>query len=294
MGLRACLRGFAYGYICARNARGRYTRKQRRTRNAFLGFPADHNILEYACQFSAIILVFCTEFLTPPVACVILHVRKRTGIGMDDVADDAFSSQEPRLVKDEAEDAGREIAVDAGGNSSGGSLLLDSKSNGAPNTSEWDSYVDTQIHKGWPDLTFEEQGFCDEYLENGYKHREAAVVVGRSPSAGIRLVNKPLCREYIMYYENKRRQRRIVSERFFDAQLTELYDMALGEIEVPIVTGSGEELTARKFNGPLALAVLQERAKISGVSKPDETEVGGVNVIIDVGALVGHKTKEVN
>jgi hypothetical protein len=205
-----------------------------------------------------------------------------------DGTDDTFCSPEPLPVAESREGVGRAVAVQSGGNSPGDSSLSDSPINDARDTSEWDSYVDSQIRNSWPDLGIDEQAFCDEYLDNGYKHREAALAVERPANSGIKLLNKPLCREYIVWNENKRRQRRVVSERFFDAQLTELYDKAIGEVEVPLVTGSGVCLEAKKFNGGLALQIIQERAKISGITKPEMAELG-VTVVLDMAALTGTK-----
>ena len=211
---------------------------------------------------------------------------------MSDGADDSLCSPEFIPDEDEGEDIGRGVSVETGSNRAGNSLLSDTPSNSLGLTSEWDTYIDSQIRDSWSDLKHDEQAFCDEFLDNGYKHREAALTIERSADSGIRLLNKPLCREYIHFHEQKRRARRIVSERFFDAQLADLYDQAIGDVEVPLVTGSGIELTAKKFNGPLALGIIQERGKLSGVTKPDAPD-NQINVIIDVGALTG-KVKEIN
>jgi len=210
--------------------------------------------------------------------------------------DNKFCSGEPMVTEVKGESTGRDIVVEAGSNSAGSALLLDQESKGLEPTNEWDTYIDSQIRSDWKDMPFEERAFCDEYLENGYKHRLAAESAGYALSAGIRLVNKPLLREYIHWAEAKKRSRRLVSEHFFDAQLAELYDQAIGEVEVDLVTGQGDAFRALKFNGGLALSIIQERAKISGVSKPEIAEgAGGVTVVIDVGALLGkEKTKVVS
>ena len=205
---------------------------------------------------------------------------------MTNGADDQLCGVESVSVAESAIDSGQSSSGDAGSDSSKSSLLSNQKSDLAGPTSEWDTYVDTQIRHDWVDLGHDERAFCDEYLENGYKHRDAAETIDRPPSSGIRILHKPLCREYIHLMEAKRRDRRIVSERFLDAQLSQLYDQATGEEAVPLVTGSGMELTAKKFNGQLALGIIQERAKLSGVAKPEIADTQ-VNVIIDMNALTG-------
>ncbi len=166
-------------------------------------------------------------------------------------------------------------------------MLPNSQSNETAVASEWDTYVNNQIRDKWPDLSFQKRHFGNEYLKNGYNHREAALSCGRIANAGIRLISEPLIREYILYLEAQRTSRSIISERFLEAQYMELLSQANGEVEVPLVTGAGEKITAQKFNGSLKLAVLQELGKVSGVTKPDAQETGKVTVVIDIGKLTG-------
>lgn len=51
-------------------------------------------------------------------------------------------------------------------------------------------------------------------------------------------------------------------------------------------------LTAKKFNGALALGIIQERAKLSGVAKPEQADTQ-VNVIINEAALIGVQVNKV-
>ena len=209
---------------------------------------------------------------------------------MTNGADEQSCGAEHPPVAESGSVLGREIPEQSGGNSSGGALLPNPESDSLGLTSEWDSYIDTQKRHDWVDLSHEQRAFCEEFLNNGYDHREAAISVGRSPGGALKLLHKPLLREYICFVEGKRRDRRIVSERFLDAQLAQLYEQAVGEEEIPLVTGSGIKLTAKKFQGQLALGIIQERAKLSGVAKPEAVDTN-ISVVIDVGALIGEENR---
>lgn len=206
---------------------------------------------------------------------------------MTNGADDQLCSVEPVSVAESAIDSGRKATVPSGSDSPESTLLSDQKSSLAGPTSEWDTYVDTQIRNDWVDLGHDEKAFCDEYLENGYNHRDAAVTIERSANAGIRILNKPLCREYILHAENKRRSRSLITEMFMEAQYFQLLDEANGEVEVAIVTGSGASLNAKRYDGNLKKAVLEAMGKLSGISKPELGDTQ-VNVIIDMNALTGN------
>ena len=209
---------------------------------------------------------------------------------MTNGADEQLHSVGPESVESEGGIAGRAISVEPPSDSAGSSLLSDSQSNLAGPTSEWDTYVDSQIRHDWVDLPHHERAFCEEYLVNGYNHRDAAEVIERPPNSGITLLHKPLCREYILWSEQKKRARSLITEQFLESQYFQLLEQANGDIEVHLVTGSGLKLTAKKFDGPLKKAILDSMGKLSGVTKPDESTTP-INVIIDVGALIGEENR---
>jgi len=214
---------------------------------------------------------------------------------MTDETDDTQCSEQQMVDGEQDADVRRGTIEPALLPSSGDPLCITQEIEDAEPANEWDAYIVAQTAGDWQDIDFAEREFCDQYCENGYKHRDAAVAAGFVIAAGIRLIKKPLLREYIHWKESKHRVRRLVSEQFFDGQLAEVFDAAMGEVEVPLVTGTGITFNAKRFDGQLALAVIKERAKISGIEKPELSELaGGVNIIIDVGALTGIKPKVVN
>jgi hypothetical protein len=212
---------------------------------------------------------------------------------MTNGADQQLDSFGPSPAEDQGSLPGPVVSEQSGGNSSGHTLLPNPQSDESRLAGEWDSYIDSQKRHDWIDLSNEERAFATEYLENGYNHREAAEAVGRAASGAFRLLNKPLVREYIHFTESSRRARRIVSERFLDAQLSQLYDQSIGLEEIDLVTGSGLKLRAKKHQGQLALAIIQERAKLSGVAKPEQADTQ-VNVIINEAALIGVQVNKID
>ena len=207
---------------------------------------------------------------------------------MENGADQPLHSVGPEPAEGEGGIAGRALSIESEGDSAGSSLLSNSQSALAGPTSEWDTYVDSQIRHDWVDLPHNHRAFCEEYLVNGYDHRAAAEVIEKPPSSGITLLHKPLIREYILWSEQKRRARSLITEQFLESQYLQLLDQANGDVEVPLVTGSGMKLNAKKFDGPLKKAVLDSMGKLSGVTKPEEGDTG-LTVIIDVGALIGEE-----
>ena len=156
-----------------------------------------------------------------------------------------------------------------------------------------DEFVEYQIAEGWPDLDNQERAWADEFVINGFNHREAAVEVGLPAKKGIHLTRKPLLRRYISYIQQKMSVGTIVTKEFIDAHLQELYERAIGEVAVPLVTGDGRPFEANKYDGNLAIKILQERGKLAGVVEDDSNSGHTTNVIIDVGALVGNHEKVV-
>lgn len=151
------------------------------------------------------------------------------------------------------------------------------------------AYFDKQQEEDWPDLSFQLRAFANEYVTNGYDHRKAAVTVGRAANSAKNMLRNPLVKHYINYLQNNRLDSPLVTRDFLDAKLEELHDIAMGNVEIPIVLADGTRVDECKFMGDLAFKTLQERAKLYGHAKPEPEGGGngGVVVNIDVGALLG-------
>ena len=127
-----------------------------------------------------------------------------------------------------------------------------------------------QRENDWPALHPQHRAFVEEYLLNGYKHREAAAVAGLKTARGIKLLRDPLVRAYISHTQDKILKSNIVTKDFIDAKLEDLYDMAVGDVKTDHIDAKmGVSFSAKKFHGTLALSILQERAKMNGVAPPE-------------------------
>lgn len=155
------------------------------------------------------------------------------------------------------------------------------------------NYLDKQREQDFPDLCEQLRAFCHEYVANGYDHRQAAIEVGRAASGASKLLRNPLVRHYVRYLQDIRMDSSFVTKDFMEAKLSEMMEMAMGEVEIPVVLADGEQHNVKKFQGELALKILQKRGELSGAAKPAETSGGGnVSVHIDVGALLGMDSNE--
>ena len=212
-------------------------------------------------------------------------------------ADDERSGGEPMVVEVQSEDVGRQTSIAPLCPSAGSSQGIDQNVPEVTASDEWDTYITTQIDRDWDEFEDKKRAFCDEYLENGYDHCNSAETNGYSRKRGHKLLQEPMVQEYIHWMETSRRSRSYISRPFLDAKLLETLDEASGEVDVQMVDKDGVQFQAKKYNGQLKLAILQEMGKMSGISKPEIQEgAGGVQVIIDVGALLGKDNliKEVN
>ena len=149
--------------------------------------------------------------------------------------------------------------------------------------------IDNQKAGNWPALSDQDRAFGYEYIQNGYDHRLAASEVGYSPDSGIKLKRRPYVAAFIQHLQEQMHESNFVVKGFIDARLDDLYDMAIGEVEVPLVLGDGTEKTAKKFHGGLALQILQERSKTHGIVKEEKTNHAQVIVNIDMGMALGQK-----
>lgn len=152
--------------------------------------------------------------------------------------------------------------------------------------------VDRNKREGWPDLSEKRRAFVLIYTTNGYDHRRAAVEVGLSADMGTSIKREPLVAAYIEYMQNQTYESSLVTKPFLDAKLDILEDIAMGEMEIPIVTAAGESISAKKFHPDLAMNIIKQRAQLGGHTKDDKSRVGDVNIQINIDAMTGKMIKD--
>ncbi len=146
--------------------------------------------------------------------------------------------------------------------------------------------VERNRELGYPDLDDQRKAFCIEYVSNGYRHIDAAVRVGFAKVMGSRLKREPLIAAYINDLMDKYLAESIVTKTTLDSYLDELEEIAMGRVDVPMVTGSGESFHARKFHPDLAMKVYAERSKLHGIVE-DDPKIAPVNVTINMAGMTG-------
>lgn len=149
--------------------------------------------------------------------------------------------------------------------------------------------IERNRENGYQDLEEQRRAFCIEYTTNGYKHRDAAVSVGFSANIGICLKREPLVAAFIVDLQEKYLAESLVTKQSLDVYLDQLEDIAMGRVDIPIVTGAGEEIDVKKFHADLAMKVYAERAKLHGIVQ-DDTKTAAVYVSIDMGRMTGEVT----
>jgi len=148
------------------------------------------------------------------------------------------------------------------------------------------SAVAANRENDFQDLDPLRQAFCITYVQNGYKHRDAAVAVGLDPGTGTRLKREPLCAAFIADLQRKYLAESSVTKEMLDIRLDVLEEMAMGEVDVNMVNSLGAQMSVKKFHPELALKIYQERAKLHDFAD-EENKVSPVNVTINVGAMLG-------
>lgn len=152
--------------------------------------------------------------------------------------------------------------------------------------------VERNRELGFPDLEPNRRAFCIEYVSNGYKHRDAAVKVGFSANTGITLKREPLVAAFISDLLNTYLAESIVTKQTLDTYLDELEDIAMGRVDINMVSADGEEFSAKKFHADLAMKVYNEKSKLHGIVKDDNDKNTAVNLTINMGDLTGPVTIE--
>ncbi len=148
------------------------------------------------------------------------------------------------------------------------------------------STIERNRENGFEDLEDQKKAFCIKYVTNGYNHREAAEDVGINPNRGIQLKNEPLISAYIHDLQQQFLAESIVTKQVMDSKLDVLEDIAMGRVEIPLVTGAGDKIEAKKFHPDLAMKVYAEKVRLHKVVE-DAKGSGHVNVVINMAGMIG-------
>ena len=150
-----------------------------------------------------------------------------------------------------------------------------------------------EVEEGFPSLDAPMRAFALEYLENGFQAHAAGKAVGVN---GNRAIRDPLVQAYIEALQERGFITRIVTADFIAAQYLNLYDMALGNKEVPIVTGQGEQISAKKFHPELAVKCVDKLSTLAPEFDPrSQLQVGDGDLtltIVKSGRTIEHTSED--
>lgn len=155
-----------------------------------------------------------------------------------------------------------------------------------------DALIKANEANGWPDVKSVEKAFASEYVLSR-DHREAAEIVGKTRSAGIKLLKNPLVNAYIAFLDSKVATRRLIDRAYVESEMLNLYYMAKGEDEVNLVDKDGTQFTAKEANLPVASKLLVEMAKSTKFYEDGSSQGGMVNIGINLGAMGVQEAVEV-
>lgn len=139
----------------------------------------------------------------------------------------------------------------------------------------------------WEDLSPEQRAFAHEYMQNGFNYREAALDTGHKPVHGYRMLRHPLVASYIQHLQDEAYDQSLLTKAFVEAQYLEIIPKLKGDVEVPAVTGMGEEVLVKKFHSAELVSVLRDLSKTTGMQTEEKLNKNAVNIQINVGAMRG-------
>lgn len=126
------------------------------------------------------------------------------------------------------------------------------------------------------------RAFAIAYVSNGYNAKSAAVLTGWERDQGRNLTYHPVVIKHIHLILDALQSRSTITSHYIHNQLDRLQEIAMGEIDVPMVTAAGETYNAPKFMERLALEVLRERIKLEHESRPPEEAVEVAQIRIQI------------
>jgi len=151
---------------------------------------------------------------------------------------------------------------------------------------ELDIFIERNVISDWPDLDLKKKAFAIEYAFS-YNHREAAKEVGFSAGQGIKLIRDPLVVSYIEHLQKQKITSNIITKDYINTQYIKLLEIAMGEVEVPMVDGQGNEFTGKKTLVGEAINIVKEMAKSIEYAKDTGAKTAPVDISINFHDMFG-------
>ncbi|RKZ82591.1 MAG: hypothetical protein DRQ39_10555 [Gammaproteobacteria bacterium] len=147
-------------------------------------------------------------------------------------------------------------------------------------------FVSDQKENGWEALTDQKKAFCHAYTME-YNHRESAVEVGFAANSGIRLLRDPLVAAYLAHLQDLQLTSNIITKEYINTNYMKLLEIATGQVEMPIMLATGEQVYGKKVMVGEATNILKEMSKSIEYAKDTGTKSAAVSVSINFGSLLG-------
>lgn len=109
----------------------------------------------------------------------------------------------------------------------------------------------------WPALSVGEKAFVAAYIENAYSVAGACDALKINRSIGNALVRNVTIRKAISEIQTELDGIDFLNEKWVKAQLLRIFPIAMGDEPAPTVLNTGEEVTVRKYDGNLAMKIVE-------------------------------------
>jgi len=139
--------------------------------------------------------------------------------------------------------------------------------------------------EGWLNLEPHKRAFAISYVQSN-SYVQAAKDI-KKPGMGARYLRDPLVKALIADLQKEMFEVSLINRQFVEQKMIETLEKLEGNESVPMVTGQGIAIKEKKFHSGEVVNLLKEMGKISGIIPEKEVAAGGVQVTINMGALLG-------
>jgi len=123
----------------------------------------------------------------------------------------------------------------------------------------------------WPALSVNEKAFVAAYVENAYSLPQACEALKMDRGVANRMLRNVTIRKAIGEVQHELDGIDFLNHAWVKAQLLRLFPMAVGDEPVPYITNTGEQAEGCKYDGNLAMKIIEYVAPKAQKSTVDIT-----------------------
>jgi hypothetical protein len=150
---------------------------------------------------------------------------------------------------------------------------------------ELDRVITRLRETNWDDLAPDKKAFAMAYVQS-LSHTEAAMAINKA-GRGLKYLRDPLVRALISDVQEEYAKISLINKSMVEAKMLETLEKLEGKVDIPMVTGQGLPIIEKKFHPGETVNLLKEMGRVSGIVPKDHGAEGGVNIQINMGALLG-------